>query len=146
MHTYGSINTYNSDCKKILRTKTKPGPYLHVAILEISGINKDGKIGPTVRTKTVVYWAIYAWDTREVLEVGEGRQRRIEAFTTGRIERKDGIRIPKAKDNLKHLKGNNQIIKIINRYVLDEMKYSTNTPMRSPKAPKLADLSKFLKL
>lgn len=67
---------YTDDVQKVLKSHTKPEPWLHIAY-------DDG------------YWAIYVWDTRKVLE--EGRNMYMHQFGRGQL-------IP-AKDNHQPLDG-----------------------------------------
>lgn len=61
-----SINRYNGACQHILKAKTKPEPWLHVAILDFEDMPDSEEYG--IRgEKSGIYWAIYVWDTREVI-------------------------------------------------------------------------------
>lgn len=99
------IKTYNPEVQKFLHSKTEPQPWLHAAIVNDFRNNKDYKDGDETVTKTPMHWAIYIWDTREVIETGE--MLNVSAF----LHR---VKVPgrNAVDNYKQLNGNvNQAIK-----------------------------------
>lgn len=55
-----AVLKYTEELKKLLGSKTKPEPWLHCAFL--------AKRAP--EDSNDVIWAIYVWDTREVVEQG----------------------------------------------------------------------------
>lgn len=54
---------YDRNIQKILKTKTKPEPWLHIGF--VSAHHAQGK-----ERINGMSWAIYIWDTRQVLESG----------------------------------------------------------------------------
>lgn len=119
-----SINKYNeafSKSFKSLGIKTKPEPWLHVAILNFTNM-KDDKEHGIKASSGAMYWVVYVWDTRQVLEFGKAKQNAttMKRLTTSSTMASRGglVRAPKAKDNHKPLNGDNQIINAINKYVL----------------------------
>jgi hypothetical protein len=51
------INKYTERAKSIFNAQTKSVDYLHIIVLYDSNIE-------------TIYWAVYVWDTREVMEYG----------------------------------------------------------------------------
>lgn len=121
MYKFNSINKYTDACQKLLGSKTKPEPWMHVAVLKVANMPEDKELGIKAQEKPTVYWAIYVWDTRKVLEVGEAKSGPMDAFANYRARNKGVVRIPKAIDSLEQVPGNGQIINAINRYVFDDM-------------------------
>jgi hypothetical protein len=66
------ILRYNKYIQSILKTKTNPEPWLHIII-----VGEDDKgVDPRLYSSTVDY-AIYIWDTREVIETGTVKLRAV---------------------------------------------------------------------
>jgi hypothetical protein len=82
------ILKYTPVIKQQIGSKAEPAPYLHIAIVK-------------TYTSKVVY-AIYIWDTREIVEIKE-------------VARKyEGILGANATDNREPLKGSGQLVDEIN--------------------------------
>lgn len=56
------VGRYTDEIQAKLNTKTKPEPWLHIAIA--------AEYHPDNRGNGEMEWAIYVWDTREVIESG----------------------------------------------------------------------------
>lgn len=97
------IFRYTTKLAKLLGTKTKPEPWLHIAILDerdktvgytggITGYD-NGRLPTTRQEYGKLYYVIYVWDTRHTVEAGTSSY---TGKLTGSI----------AKDNRKPLIGN----------------------------------------
>lgn len=113
-----SINRYNGACQHILKAKTKPEPWLHVAIIDFEDMPDSEEYG--IRgEKSGIYWAIYVWDTREVIEAGSARSGSITIpAPVMRTSPRPKVAIPNANDNRNPLRDYNQIINTINAFVM----------------------------
>lgn len=91
------IRGYTDMIQQVLKSKTKPEHWLHI-VLQHQRYGEDSALA----------WAIYVWDTRQVVE---------EDFITMTDEqivsilRKCGINTPRVKDNHRKLK-NSKFIEI----------------------------------
>lgn len=91
------IRRYTDKIQQVLKSKTKTEPWLHVVLQH----QRDD-------VNSALAWAIYVWDTRQVIE---------EDFVTMTDEqivsilRKCGIGTPRVKDNHRKLK-NTKFIEI----------------------------------
>lgn len=80
MFIFSSINKYNNTCQenfKKLGIKTKPEPWMHIAVLDFTHMPEDKALGIKAHDGAI-YWAIYVWDTREVLEFGEAPKKQCQ--------------------------------------------------------------------
>lgn len=128
MFIYSSINKYNDTCKenfKKLGIKTKPEPWLHIAVMDFTHMPEDKELGIKAHDGAI-YWCIYVWDTREVLEFGEAPKNTVSMYSLSNYSARSRfgriVHVPKAKDNLQPLKGDNQIINAINKHVIASRK------------------------
>jgi hypothetical protein len=63
------ILKYTDTLQKVCNLKTKPEPWLHAAIVQISKGYLDTKNSKVVQPRYAI--AVYVWDTRSVLEIDE---------------------------------------------------------------------------
>lgn len=91
------IRGYTDKIQNVLNTKTKPEPWLHVVLQH----QRDGE-------DSALAWAIYVWDTRQVIEE-DFEPMQDEQIVN--ILRKCAIGTPRVKDNHRKLK-NSKFIEI----------------------------------
>lgn len=121
---------YTEQVQEMLKSKTKPEPWLHVVVLG------DGNNVTYARTKDKkdaerVVYAIYVWDTRQVVETGvidcadksSEQSRILYCFArTRRNSRHRAWHATPAKDSYKKLAGTGPEIKLINEHCFRQNK------------------------
>lgn len=58
------IVAYTKEIQEKLKSKVEPAPYLHCGIIVMKGKDRTGE------KQSGTMWAIWVWDTREVVEDG----------------------------------------------------------------------------
>jgi hypothetical protein len=101
------ILRYTDKVQEALSEKTKAEPWMHIALAPLN-------LGPFM----VQFYAIYVWDTREVVETGELKDiPMLKLMEFGLKPRKNGgllSGLPVVKDSMVRLKGSGKIINELN--------------------------------
>lgn len=111
------IVRYTQEVQQLLKSKTKPEPWLHCAIT-------SAYTGKTNKSKQAFFYVIYVWDTREVIE-----DKQVSTSLPG----KQPANIVNAYDNHQPLKGNGKGAKQVN----DWLRYDREEDDNLDKASKL---------
>jgi hypothetical protein len=112
MTTKFKTNRYTEEAKKLLGTKTNPEPWLHIQLVGDSSTKHDD-----------IYYAIYVWDTRQVIESGVVNCKNSGEFTRISMAFRgmdSFMKIPFAKDKRKAIVGSGNVVKRVNKEWNDE--------------------------
>lgn len=96
-----TILRYNEDLQKLIGCKTKPEPWMHIGFVGTDMSEDD-------------YWAIWVWDTRQVLEEGKcshANRQKASSFA------------PYAVDNKQRLLGNSKFAKLFSIILTRKRQY-----------------------
>lgn len=74
------IFVYDKDIKNRVKAKTNPEPWMHICLV-------SRRVGKTAEKKFEYVWAIYVWDTRQVIESGVAERSQIDFETLLRAHR-----------------------------------------------------------
>jgi hypothetical protein len=118
------VNQYCTGLAKKLNNaipaKAESKPWLHVAIL-VTNYNEDGildnKYQLNLDKSDTAYYAIYVWDTREVIESGTIRNFKQYSDLYPLTKRARFNKVPVARDNNQKLHGSDIAVNIINKVI-----------------------------
>lgn len=127
------IYRYDESVQQCLRCKTKPEPWLHIAIAGCSMSNLGehyARRNAGKAPKLELIWAVYVWDTREVIESGQVDRAYMDRYDGQRVLSQLGRGIADAMktwqpaiDNHTKLNG-----KSIAQHLNDEFKFKDAKP------------------